>query len=65
MEGEIKLVGHTHLNAVNQNITEGEFFIILKQEQIKNRKTPIIVSVYSGDELIEDVKTNFMGQVKK
>ena len=65
MDGEIKMVGHDHLNAINQSITEGEFFIILKQEQIKNRKTPVIVSVYSGDKLIEDVKTNFMGQVKK
>lgn len=65
IEGEIKLVGHTSLTAVNQGITEGEFFIILSRDQIKNRKTKLIIEVYSGNEIIEEVNTTFMGQVKK
>lgn len=65
IKGEIKMVGNTEINAIKQGITEGEFFIIINPEDIIARKTKIEVAVYSGDELIETVKTTFMGQVKK
>nr|HMT29421.1 FixG Ig-like domain-containing protein [Bacteroidia bacterium] len=61
IEGEIKLVGTTDLTAKNQNISEGEFFVIVNEDQIPKRKTKIKIGVYSGDEKIETVKTNFMG----
>ncbi len=61
IEGEIKLVGSAGLMAKNQNISEGEFFIIVNRNQIHKRKSKIKIGVYSGKEKIETVKTNFMG----
>lgn len=61
IEGEIKLVGSIGLMAKKQNISEGEFFIILNRDEIKQRKSKIKIGVYSGSEKIETIKTNFMG----
>jgi cytochrome c oxidase accessory protein FixG len=63
--GEIKMVGDSSINAIKQGITEGEFFVIVDQSEIKARKTKIQIGVYSGNQLIEKVKTTFMGQAKK
>ena len=61
IKGEIQLIGTDQLIAKNQNISEGEFFVIVDHDQIPERKTKIKIGVYSGDEKIETVKTNFMG----
>jgi cytochrome c oxidase accessory protein FixG len=60
--GEIKLVGNDHPMAVSQGITEGEFFIIMKPEDIIQRKTKLVIEIWSGNEVIETVKTNFMAR---
>jgi len=61
-DGEIKLVGNDHPMAVSQGITEGEFFIIMKPEDIIQRKTKLVIEIWSGNEVIETVKTNFMAR---
>jgi cytochrome c oxidase accessory protein FixG len=64
-DGELVMVGNTDIEAVNESITEGEFFIKIDASQIEKRKTKLKIAVYSGDERIEVVKTNFMGPVPK
>ena len=60
--GEIRLVGH--LPAIVPNaISEGALFIILDQKDIHSIKTPIVIGVYEGHNLIDEVSTSFVGPV--
>ena len=63
-EGEIKLVPDTELIIKPQGITEGEFFLIMDEEEVPEHKNKIRIGVYSGEKKIETVKTNFMGPRK-
>ncbi len=64
-EGTIVLIGTENIQAAKEGITEGEFFIKLDAKLIQDRKTKIKIGVYSGEEKIETVNTNFMGPVYK
>jgi cytochrome c oxidase accessory protein FixG len=57
---EIKMV-NKELIAKAQGIAEGALFLILEKDDVKGMKTTIKIGVYSGDERIETVKTNFLG----
>ncbi|MEM1322533.1 MAG: cytochrome c oxidase accessory protein CcoG [Bacteroidota bacterium] len=63
IEGKIRLVGKAPV-AQKDDITEGALFIDLPPAALDNRKTKIRVEVYSAGELIDEVKTNFLGPVK-
>jgi polyferredoxin len=69
IDGEIIMIGESDIQAEREGITEGEFFLKIDPDLIRERKTKLKIGVYSGDELIERVKTNFMGpatnEVKK
>ena len=43
--------------------TESEFFILIPQSEITERKTRLLVSIYSGDKKLETVKTTFLGPI--
>ena len=60
--GLIKMVGKEIL--VNKDSkTESEFFILIPQSEITERKTRLLVSIYSGDKKLETVKTTFLGPI--
>ncbi len=60
--GEIELVGHApHLERAA--LGQGSLFIILDRSRIKGVKTELQVGIFSGDELIEEVNTTFMGPI--
>ncbi len=59
-EGRIRLVGESPI-APGNKVTEGAMFIDLPKESVQGRKNSIKVGVYSEDELIETVTTNFFG----
>jgi cytochrome c oxidase accessory protein FixG len=61
--GQIKMVGNNIINVSKENIASSEFFIILNRKQIKQRKTKLVIGVYSNGKKIESVKTNFLGPV--
>ncbi len=63
IDGEIKFIGSLFPVAKSQQITEGEFFILIHPENIKSRKTMIKIGVFKGDTLIETVNTTFLGKV--
>lgn len=60
--GKIKMVGKG-LVLNKQGVADGAFFIYLNKENIKESKTKISIDVYSGDKLLETIKTTFIGPV--
>ncbi len=60
-KGEIKFIGNSGLYVNKQNISEGEFFVIVSSSEIHARKTKIKIGIYTGNRKLETVKTTFMG----
>lgn len=44
---------------------QGELFIILESHELEGYNTLLTVGVYSGDKLLEKVKTSFIGPMKR
>lgn len=63
-KGEIKWVGDGIQNLDPQDVKDGEFFVIIDQEYIKVSKLKIKILVKSGDKLVDEINTNFIGPVK-
>jgi cytochrome c oxidase accessory protein FixG len=61
--GAIKLVGQPPV-AKKDGVTEGALFIELPKDKLQKRKNNIKLEVYSGDKLVDEVKTTFLGPVK-
>lgn len=62
LSGTIQVVGKD-LAVAKENISQGEFFILLNKSDLKQRKTKLVIGVYTGDKKIKTVKTNFLGPV--
>ncbi|MCB0814512.1 MAG: cytochrome c oxidase accessory protein CcoG, partial [Flavobacteriales bacterium] len=60
MPGEVKLIGRD-VELERAKLAEGELFIVLDRDQLQGMKTKVKVGVYSGDKLIEEVSTSFVG----
>ncbi len=59
-KAEIKIVGE--LNEVKaQTMGESVFFILFNKDQIQNQETIVELAVYANGELIEKIKTTFIG----
>lgn len=61
--GSIQWVGNGITRLREQDISEGEFFILLDPATIRRTKTELQIAVYSGGTLVEKVSTNFIGPV--
>jgi len=61
--GAIKLVGSTPITQPGE-ITNGAFFIEVSKDMIQKRNTALQVQIIRGDEIIEEVKTQFLGPIK-
>jgi len=59
-EGEIKLIEH-EINLKPLEIHEGTILILIPKDKIKLTNTPLNIEVYSGDKIIDVVKTTFLG----
>ena len=62
-DGEIKLVGKEPTLGKGAQAS-GSFFIVLEKDDLHGQKNPIYIEIYADGELIEKVKTNFMGPIK-
>jgi len=61
--GEIKLVGkEVHLEKAA--LAQGALFILLDHEQLRGTKTKLTIGVFSGDRMIEEVSTTFVGPIR-
>lgn len=61
--GEVMLIGKPIVLKPGE-LASGEVFIILPKDQIDGMKTRVTVGVFSGDRLIEEVTTSFVGPIK-
>lgn len=61
--GEIKYIGNGLKVLEKQSLSEAEFFVLISGEKIKSVKTPLVIQIISNGNVIEEVKTNFMGPV--
>ncbi|MCB0764559.1 MAG: cytochrome c oxidase accessory protein CcoG, partial [Flavobacteriales bacterium] len=64
VKGEIEMVGR-QLDLKGGELAKGEFFIILPPDQLSSMKTKVVIGVFSGNELLEEVKTSFLGPIKR
>ena len=60
-KGTLQWVGDGIPQVSSQASMEGTLFLIIDRSELSPMKTQVEVGVYSGDELIETVSTNFMG----
>jgi len=59
-KGSIELVGGS-LELEEQGIGEGAFFVVINPDDLEKMSSKISIGVYGGDELVETVKTKFLG----
>ena len=59
--GELRMVGNDDLFVERQGVAQGAIFLMFDRRDIQQMKTEVEVGVYSGDELLETVKTSFLG----
>ncbi len=63
-KGSIQMVGNDDLFLEKQGVAESAVFVILDKNDLTQMKTEIHIGVYSGEELIEKIETNFLGPAK-
>ena len=62
-EGKIQMVGNQIINVDKESFASSEFFVYIKRELIKKRKTKIKIGLYAKDRKIETVELSFLGPV--
>ena len=61
--GSIQMVGAA-ITLEEQGIGEGAFFVAIDPDNLESMSSKIAIGVYSGEELVEKVKTKFLGPAK-
>jgi len=62
-EGRLKPVGQLPTTVPN-DVVKGSFFVELDKNSLESQKNKLVIEVYSGDRLIDQVKTSFLGPIK-
>jgi hypothetical protein len=60
IKGEIEIIGKD-FNVAKEGYKTGTFIIRIETDQLRQRKTPIVIGVYQGDKKIKTSNTTFMG----
>ncbi len=63
-KGKIEYIGPKEIVVNQQDIYKGTMFIYLFADQLSSVKQELTIGVYKGNELIEEVETNFLGPNK-
>lgn len=61
--GNIEIIGNKFIDVVKEGQGTGSFFIVLPKDKVLDRKTTLKLGLYSGEEKLATVKTNFLGPV--
>jgi hypothetical protein len=61
--GTLKWVGNGITVLKEQDIAEGEFFVELDRATITSAKTKVKLHILTGDQILEEVETSFIGPV--
>jgi hypothetical protein len=62
-DAELKLIGK-ELMVPSLTKYEAEFLVIIPKDKIKFANTNLKIEVYSDDEKIDELKTNFLGPTR-
>lgn len=62
MKGTVEILGKG-LATKKDDISQGQFFVYLNKDDIKERKTKILIGIYSNNKKIKTVKTSFLGPI--
>lgn len=62
-EGEITIIGSNNIALAGQAKSESTFFITLPSSEIKKNRQDLILEIYAGDKLIEEIETSFVGPI--
>ncbi len=62
-QGEIQLVGSS-IHLERAALGQGSLFILLEPEQLTGTKTALTIGVFSGDRLVEETSTYFVGPIR-
>lgn len=63
-DAEIQIIGKD-ITVKREAISEGEFFVILKNNSITQRKSVLEIGIYSNNKKIKTVKTNFLSNISR
>ena len=64
--GKIEIIGEHHSIAVKEEGQgSGTFFVILPASIIHQRKLPIKIGLYNGNEKVDEISTNFLGPISE
>ncbi len=63
-EATIKIVGKD-IVVKSEGVSEGTFFVVLSKNDIQDRKSKLKIGVYSNNELIKQVNTNFLSNISR
>jgi cytochrome c oxidase accessory protein FixG len=61
-KGVLEMIGE-NINIPRQGLGEGAFFLVIAPENLDGVSTDIKIGVYNGEELMETVKSRFLGPV--
>ena len=61
--GEVRMVGKP-LDLETGALGQSELFVVLPASALDGMKTKVVIGVYTGDRLLEKVKTSFVGPMK-
>jgi cytochrome c oxidase accessory protein FixG len=64
IQGEFEFISNKTPELKSGEITEGTFFIIIGEQDLSSIKTKVKIGIYHDQELLETVKTNFIGPSK-
>ena len=59
--GVIESVGHENAQIPAQGMTQGSLFIRMPQAAMNGEKISLKIGVFSGNKIVDNLKTNFMG----
>jgi cytochrome c oxidase accessory protein FixG len=59
--GAIKFAGNPLKTLEAEKLTEATFFVLIDKAKVQRLKTRITIEILSGDKVIDEVKTNFLG----
>lgn len=62
-KGILSLVGANPIMVDPSSLAEGAFIIKLKKNQLESRNTDVHLGLYIGEELIDEIETNFNGPI--
>jgi polyferredoxin len=66
VSGQIQIIGeHNYIAVKEEGQGAGTFFVVLPGNVIHERKLPIKIGLYNGNEKVDEIVTNFLGPVSE